>query len=63
MKVYVVLTKSKITGNSKVSQEGYSTLEAAQKFISYRTEDKEWNDEWTYETKYWIYEIVEVSIQ
>lgn len=64
MKVYVISVESSITGEVKVSQEGYNNLEAAKAFVNSRTiECREWINEWVCMAKNYIYEIVEVNIQ
>lgn len=64
MKVYIVVVESGLTGNVKVSQEGYSSLEAAQAFVNGRTSDcRKWLNEWVCEAKPYTYEIKEISIQ
>lgn len=63
MKAYVVMVISNRTNRAKVSQDAYSTLEAAQAFIEKRSGNPEKFSDWVYTTKEMDYEIVEVSIE
>ena len=62
MKVYVIITECKTTGDIKVSQEGYSSYEAAVAFINRRSDNPVKIDYWYYEGNSYFYEIKEISI-
>ena len=63
MKVYVIKVINNHTNRAKVSQEGYTTLEAAQAFVECRYNNPVKENEWEYHTTLYDYEIVEVSIK
>lgn len=62
MTVYIINTKSKITSSVRTSQEGYASMEEAHKAVTHRAGHPEKVNDWLFENKYWIYEIVKVTI-
>lgn len=61
--IYVVMVESLLSGNVKVSQEGYSTLEAAQRFCESRSNDIRRVSRYEYKDRNYIYTISSVSVK
>lgn len=62
MKVYVVEVESLLNGQTKVSQEGYKTLQAAQAFCMGRGDKPKKLNNFRYASNDTIYRIYEVNI-
>lgn len=62
MKVYVIMVTSKDSGVSKISQEGYTSLESAHNFIVNLSDIPEKVSNWGFIGDKYIYDIVDISI-